>query len=71
MQAICDVARPCAPRHRLGFGHFRATIDELRRAAVASECYALLRSLGLARTTVCLRVFEEFYAMTNIYERRG
>lgn len=29
------------------------------------------RSLGLTRTTVCLRVFEEFYSMANVYERRG
>jgi hypothetical protein len=31
----------------------------------------MLRSLGVTRTTVCLRVFEEFYSMANVYERRG
>jgi hypothetical protein len=54
-----------------GSGVFHASIDELRRPAVASERHAMLRSLGLTRTTVCLRVFEEFYSMANVYERRG
>jgi hypothetical protein len=71
MRACSDVAGSSAARHQLGFGRFRASIDELRRAAVASERYAMLRSLGLTRTTVCLRVFEEFYSMANVYERRG
>ena len=32
----------------------------------------MLRALGVStRTTVCLRVFEEFYSMANVYERRG
>lgn len=71
MHAFFDVARSSTARRQLRFGRLRTTIDELRRAAVASERYAMLRSLGLNRTSVCLRVFEEFYAMTNVYERRG
>ena len=71
MHVFSDLDWSSAPRLRLGFGRFRATIDELRRAAVASERYAMLRSLALTRTTVCLHVFEEFYSMANIYERRG
>jgi hypothetical protein len=71
MHTCSDVAWSSAPRHQLGFGRFRASIDELRRAAVASERYVMLRSLGLTRTTVCLRVSKEFYSMANVYERRG
>ena len=30
-----------------------------------------LKSLGLTRASVCLRVLEEFYSMANVDERRG
>jgi hypothetical protein len=61
-------------KHSAPSARIRAFPREHRRAfpgTVASERYAMLRSLGVTRTTVCLRVFEEFYSMANVYERRG
>jgi hypothetical protein len=71
MHAFLQMARSNARRHRLGFGGFRTTIEELRWAAVASERYAMVKSLGLTRASVCLRVFEQFYSMASVDGRRG
>ena len=70
MHAFCEVAHSSTRRHRL-FARFRTAIDELRRPAVASQRQAMPRSLGLSRTSICLRVFDKFYSMARVYERRG
>jgi hypothetical protein len=71
MHAFLHMVRSNARPLRLGCGRFRATTEELRRSALASERYAMLKSLGLTRASVCLRVFVEFYSMANVDERRG
>lgn len=71
MHAYSHMARSNARCDRLGFGRLRVTLEELQRAVVAAECYAMLKSHGMTRASVCLRVFEEFYSMANGDKRRG
>lgn len=71
MHAFFHTARSSVRRHRPGFGRFRATVDEFRRSARAAQRYTTLKSLGVARASVCLRVFEEFYSMANVDQPRG
>ena len=69
--SISDGVRSSAPRKQAGFALVRATMEEFRRAAVASERYEALRGLGASRAAVCRRIFEEVYALTTAFDRRG
>ena len=71
MHAFFHMAHAKARRRRLGCGRFRAISEQLWRSATASKRYAMLKSLGLTRASVCLRVFVEFYSMANVEQRRG
>lgn len=71
MHDISDGVWSSAPRKQAGFALVRATIEEFRRAAVASERYEALRGLGASRAAVCRRIFEEVYALTTAFDRRG
>jgi hypothetical protein len=71
MHDISDGVWSSAPHKQAGVALVRATIEEFRRATVASERYEALRGLGASRAAVCRRIFEEVYALTTAFERRG
>ena len=71
MHDISDGVCSSAPHKQAGFALVRATIEEFQRAAVASERYEALRGLGASRAAVCRRIFEEVYALTTAFDRRG
>jgi len=66
MSALPKLARPRAAASAAEFAHLRAVREELARAAAATERYEALRSLGVDRPTVCLRLQEEFYSMEHV-----
>jgi hypothetical protein len=65
MSALPELTRPRAARSAAEFA-LRAVREELPRAVAATERYAALRSLGVDRPTVCLRIQEEFYSMEHV-----
>jgi hypothetical protein len=65
MSALPELTRPRAARSAAEFA-LRAVREELARAVAATERYAALRSLGVDRPTVCLRIQEEFYSMEHV-----
>jgi hypothetical protein len=66
MSALPELTRPRAARSAAEFAHLRAVREELAQAATATERYEALRSLGVDRPTVCLRIQEEFYSMEHV-----
>ena len=71
MHDISDGVWSSAPHKQAGVALVRATIEEFRRATVASARYEALRGLGESRAAVCRRIFEEVYALTTAFDRRG
>lgn len=65
MSALPELTRPRVARSAAEFAP-RAVREELARAVAATERYAALRSLGVDRPTVCLRIQEEFYSMEHV-----